>query len=125
MPSSQRVGLTGLLGLLAGGSWPPRSNPEPKQAVLITVPTISFKDSLAKNSIYQYYLSVVGKFDKDVPSVEVVLRAAALSNVFTKVYSNENLIFTDLKTGDTLILNSQGEIYACNNVTRHGEVLNP
>ena len=118
MSSSQRVGLTGLLGLLAGGSRPPRSNPEPKQAILITVPTISFKDSLAKNSIYQYYLSVVSKFDKDIPSVEVVLRAAALNNVFTKVYSIENLIFTDLKTGDTLVLDTEGKILESNNITR-------
>lgn len=108
-----------VLRVFTVGLWPSKKiKPQELEAPLQNT-NLSLKELLAKNSIYQYYLSRVAGFnDNGRPSLEVVLRNAALSGLFGKDYSNDgNLIFTDLKTNDTLVLDSQGHIYACNNVT--------
>lgn len=114
------------LSFLTGGLLRPRNVKSDQKQPTLQAPKLFFEDSLAQNSLYQYYLSLVSGYDvNNVPPIEIVLRTATVNGLFRKDYStNGNLTFIDSKTGDTLVLDIKGKIYASNNVTRPGNTQN-
>lgn len=84
---------------------------------ILAPPQLFFKELLSQNSIYQFYLKRLDEFYREKPSIEVILRDAVQKDLLIKNYSGIGLVFRDLQTKDTLVLDTEGNIYACNNVT--------
>ena len=90
-----------------GAFWPSGTKPSQATAVTLKAPPTQNQD-INENTVYKYYLDVAGRFDRQKPGIEIVLRSAASEGTFIKSYEDGFLTFTDQSTGHKLSINGQG-----------------